>query len=111
MTTLEVRVTTLEHEMKEVRRDGVETRELASGASEDTGNLVAKLDAHKAVLQQLRTTQLEHGKEIASLRKEVAAFTTGVDSLQRDVRGIDTELRAGFARMTALLTEPKNPAG
>ncbi len=112
MTTLEVRVTKLEREMKEVQNQGTEARLLATGAHEDTGTIGAKLNAQTSVLEKLRETQVEQGKEIGSLRTEVATLTndvhqldTKVEGLDTKVEGLETEMRAGFTEMRAGFTK------
>jgi len=105
LTTLEVRVTKLEREMKEVQNQGSAARLLASGAHEDTGTIGAKLNAQTSVLEKLRETQVEQGKEITSLRTEVATLTNDVHQLDTKVEGLETEMRAGFTEMRAGFTK------
>jgi chromosome segregation ATPase len=94
LNTLDDRVTNLEREMKDVRRDVADTRLLASGASEEVGHLRLELRAHTKTLEALRETQLEQ-------RDEMRAGFAKVDErfAKTDERFItlETEMRDGFA--------------
>jgi hypothetical protein len=103
--TLDDRVTKLEREMKDVRRDAVETRLLAAGASEEVGHLRLELRAHTKTLEALRETQLDQSHEMRA----------GFASVDRRFVKLETEMRDGFAdvgkRFVKLKTEMRDGFG
>jgi hypothetical protein len=66
------RVTDLEREVRIARQDAAAARILAGGADRDVAEHGAKLDLHKALLDALRETQIEHGEKIDSLEQRVS---------------------------------------
>jgi chromosome segregation ATPase len=108
---VEARFSRLEHEVAELREELALTRSeaaaarvLAAGADRDVSEVRAELRAHTQGLNALRETQLEQGRK--------------VDDLSREVRAQGREMRAGFAtlstgmaQITALLTGLTGPDG
>ena len=94
MIKLEDRVTKLEREMVEVRRDLV-------------GTIRAELRAHIKTLEALRENQLDMGarmdREFAEVRGEIADVRGEVADLRGEVREGFTKINIGMAQMTALL--------
>lgn len=82
---LEARVAALEEQMKATRQDAAAARILAGGADRDVSAFAARLDMHKALLDALRETQVEHGVRI--------------DRLERTVASGFTEMRSGFSTL------------
>jgi chromosome segregation ATPase len=78
LAELDKRVTTLERGMDDVRK-------LASGASEESGDVHVRLLGHTKTLEALRETQLEQGQQI--------------DGLRTDVRHLQSEVGEGLAEM------------
>jgi predicted nucleic acid-binding Zn-ribbon protein len=98
---LEDRVTKLEREMVEVRRDLV-------------GTIRTELRAHIKTLEALRENQLDMGArmdrefadvrgEIADVRGEIADVRGEVADLRGEMRDGFTKINLGMAQMTALL--------
>jgi hypothetical protein len=112
LNTLDDRVTKLEREMKDIRRDVTETRLLASGASEEVGHLRLELRAHTKTLEALRETQLEQRDEMragfAKVDERFATLETGMRerfvTLETEMRDHFTTTNMGMAQITALLT-------
>lgn len=84
------RVNTLEQQMTEVHGKADAAIYLAREADRDVTDMRVELSAHKKVLQALRETQIEQGKEIRELRTEMR-------------EGFST-VGVGVAHITALLT-------
>jgi predicted nucleic acid-binding Zn-ribbon protein len=91
---LEDRVTKLEREMVEVRRDLV-------------GTIRTELRAHIKTLEALRENQLDMGarmdREFADVRGEIADVRGEVADLRGEMREGFTKINLGMAQMTALL--------
>jgi DNA-binding protein H-NS len=110
------RVSRLEHSVAEARKDAAAARILAGGADRDVSEMRTELKAHTKLLNALRETQVEQGKEIRDLRTELRAeMREGDASIRAEMRegdaSIRAEMREGFAKMgvgmaqiTALLT-------
>jgi chromosome segregation ATPase len=94
---LEGRVRRLETEMSEVRH-------LARGASWEVGSLRAELRSHTRVLNALRQTQVEQGRDLDGFRQEVAELRT-------EMREGFSVLAVGQAQITALLTAHVDECG
>jgi len=82
---LEARITALEAEVRLARQDAAAARVLAGGADRDVEALSAKIDMLKVLLDALRETQVERGRRI--------------DNMERRLDSLETEMRAGFARL------------
>ena len=87
---LELRLTTLEHEVTRLREETAAARALAALADRDVAEFRTELRGHHHVLEALRETQLEQGQKIAEQG--------------RDMREGFATLAAGMAQITALLT-------
>lgn len=88
---VEVRLTTLEHEVSRLREESAATRALAALADRDVSEIRSELRSHNRVLNALRETQLEHGRK-----------------LEEHGRKIDegfAKVAVGMAQITALLTQ------
>lgn len=68
---LEARVAALEDQVVLIRQDAAAARVLAGGADRDVSAFAARLDAHKALLQALRETQIEHADRFDNLEREM----------------------------------------
>ncbi|HEU5474616.1 MAG TPA: hypothetical protein VFV67_28550 [Actinophytocola sp.] len=118
LARLDIRVTNLEREMPEVRK-------LAADASNEVGDVHARLRAHTKSLNALRTTQVEQGvllreqgvllNEQGVLLNEQGVLLNEQGVLLREngqeLSDLRTEMREGFAKlnvgmaqMTALIT-------
>lgn len=93
------RLSALEHEVARFRErlplattDAAAARVMAAGADHDVSEVRAELRAHTMVLNALRETQLEQGREIGQLRGEVG-----------HIRHTLGELATGQAHIVALL--------
>jgi hypothetical protein len=101
--TLRERVTTLEHEVKEVRI-------LASGAHQDVGDTKAALRAHISSLEALNRTQREMHKEMrtgfAAIREEMNARFAEVGAkiaeVDTKIAGVDTKIVGVDARFAGM---------
>ena len=99
---LEERVSQLELEMAEVRY-------LATKANKDVSDFRTVLVGHTGVINAIREDQLEQGKKLARVEKEVHAGFARMNEEFADVR---SEMRNGFgklaegqARITELITQ------
>lgn len=92
---LEGEVAELREQVTLARSDAAAARVLASGADRDVSEVRAELRAHTQGLNALRETQMEQGRTISELRREM-----------RD--GFAT-MATGMAQITALLTEISRP--
>jgi hypothetical protein len=123
---LESRVTSLEHEVVRLREqvaitssDAAAARVLASGADRDVSEVRAELRAHTQGLNalretqlELRETQLEQGRELVGLRRDLDAQGQELVGLRRDVSaqgqelvGLRQEAREGFATLSTSMAE------
>ncbi len=98
---LESRFSRLEHQVSRLREDVASARALAALADRDVAELRTEMRAHHKVLNALRETQLEQGKQIGELRQE----------MHQELGGLRQELQQGFvmqstgmAQIVALLT-------
>ncbi|MGQ0774752.1 MAG: hypothetical protein ACT4NY_10095 [Pseudonocardiales bacterium] len=101
---IETRLTVVEREIARFRErlaltDAVagSAHVLAAGADRELSEARAERLSHTQVLNALRETQLEHGKAIMALQRDVSG-------LQREVREGFAVLGTGMAQITALLT-------
>jgi hypothetical protein len=116
---LESRVTSLEHEVVRLREqvaitssDAAAARVLASGADRDVSEVRAELRAHTQGLNalretqlELRETQLEQGRELVGLRRDVSAQGQELVGLRQETREGFATLSTGMAEITMLLTK------
>lgn len=94
-TRLEERVTGLENEMAEVRY-------LAAKANKDASVFQTVLIGHTGVINAIRDDQLEHGKQLARVEKEMRTGFADVRSEMRDgFADVRSEMRDGFAKVDA----------
>jgi hypothetical protein len=108
---LDARVTALEAERPQIRQNLAETRLLAEGADRDVSEFAVKLDAQKALLVALRETQVEQGKEIAWLRREMRQefvavrqemrqeFVAVRQEMQQEFIAVRQEMQHGFSTL------------
>jgi len=103
---LESRVTSLEHEVVRLREqvaitssDAAAARVLAAGADRDVSEVRAELRAHTQGLNalretqlELRETQLEQGRELVGLRRDLTAQGQELVGLRRDLTAQGQEL-------------------
>lgn len=73
------RVTNLEHEVAEARKDAAAARILAGGADRDVADMRIELRSHTKSLQALRETQVEQGREMRNGFAKVEARFARVD--------------------------------
>lgn len=106
MEELEARVEALESQMQGVRQDAAAARVLAGGADRDVSAFGARLDMHKALLDALRETQIEHGQRIGEMD---GRLTGRLDSLEQEMRSGFGTLAVGQAEILALLTRLDRP--
>ncbi len=137
---LESRVTSLEHEVVRLREqvaitssDAAAARVLAAGADRDVSEVRAELRAHTQGLNalretqlELRETQLEQGRELVGLRRDLTAQGQELVGLRRDLTaqgqelvglrrdltaqgqelvGLRQEMREGFATLSTGMAE------
>lgn len=93
LTNLDARVTKLEREMPEARK-------LASDASKEVGDVRTQLRAHTKLLQALRETQVEQGKE---MRQGFAEVSQEFARLEGEMRQGFSVMAVGMAQITAQL--------
>ncbi len=92
---LESRYSRLEHQVSRLREDVASARALAALADRDVAELRTEMRAHHKVLNALRETQLEQGKQIDGLRQE----------MQQELGGLRQEMREGFAMQSTGMAE------
>ncbi|MEV6878153.1 hypothetical protein [Amycolatopsis sp. NPDC051128] len=95
---LEARVTALEEQMQHTRRDAAAARVLAGTADRDVSEFKQTLNGHTKVLNAVRETQVEHGRDIAGLKTEVS-------SLRAEMQSGFTTVNIGMERMAQLLQQ------
>lgn len=95
------RVTRLEYEVAEARKDTAAARILAGGADRDVSELRATLNGHTRVLNAIGETQREHGVRLNHLERKV-------DDGFTEMRDGFTKLNLGQAQITALLNVALN---
>ena len=95
---LERRVTKVEGELIRVREEQAEVRTLAAGASQDASDYHAALRGHKASLEAVRETQLEHSAALKKLgeRQDAHFAELGITQLDQfnHLRVLSTQLQA-----------------
>ncbi|MGH3822683.1 MAG: hypothetical protein ACRDRA_07565 [Pseudonocardiaceae bacterium] len=113
---VEARVTSLEQEVTRLREqitltssdataaraDAAAARVLAAGADRDVSEVRTELRAHTQVLNALRETQLEQGRET---REDFASHGRRIDELEQEMRTGFATMATGMAQITTLLTE------
>ena len=116
---LESRVTSLEHEVVRLREqvaitssDAAAARVLAAGADRDVSEVRAELRAHTQGLNalretqlELRETQLEQGRELIGLRRDLTAQGQQLVGVRQEMREGFATLSTGMAELTTLLTK------
>jgi chromosome segregation ATPase len=121
---LESRFCRLEHQVSRLREDVASARALAALADRDVAELRTEMRAHHKVLNALRETQLEQGKQFDELRREMHQEISGlrqemhqeIGGMRQEIGGLRQEMREGFAmqstgmaQITALLTTIAGP--
>jgi chromosome segregation ATPase len=105
----------LRAEIALVRADAQAARTLAAGADRDVSEVRAELRSHTRVLEALRQTQIEQGRAIDELRRELSGVRGELGGLRGelgglrgelgelggDVGGLRGEMRTGFATLAS----------
>jgi hypothetical protein len=102
--SLERRLTAVEAEVVEVRREAAAARALASGADRDVADYRAEMRAHTRGLDALRQTQTEH---YAEHRAEFARLGSELDRVNTGLGRVE----AGMQYIVRLLEEPGGRPG
>jgi chromosome segregation ATPase len=91
MDELRERVSALESQMTELRANQQQTHGEARRAAElfamvdrDVADLTAKSNAHTQVLQALRESQIEQGRDIGGLKTDMAHLKADVAHIKQD---------------------------
>jgi len=108
---LELRLTTLEHEVARLREDAAAARALAALADRDVAEFRTELRGHHHVLSALRETQLEQGQKIDEHSRKLDEHSRKLDEQGREMREGFATLATGMAQITALLTSIAGPEG
>ncbi|MEU5258059.1 hypothetical protein [Amycolatopsis sp. NPDC021455] len=95
---LEARVSVLEEQMRHTRQDAAAARILAGTADRDVSEFKQVQNGHTKVLNAVRETQLEHGRDIAGLKTEVA-------DLRAEMQSGFTKVNIGMEQMSRLLQQ------
>lgn len=82
---LEARVSAMEDELAEVRREAAAARALAAGADRDVADYRAELRGHTRVLTALRETQLNH---YADHKSDTAEIKSGLAHIVNLLEGL-----------------------
>ncbi|WP_244211290.1 hypothetical protein [Amycolatopsis kentuckyensis] len=93
---LEARVTALEEQTRQSRQDAAAARILAGAADRDVSDFKQTLNGHTQVLNSLRETQIEQGRDISGLKTEVIDLTT-------EVRSGFTKINVNLEQMSRLI--------
>lgn len=86
----------LDERVNKLTLEVVDIRGVATKAASDAAEVRAQLKGHNRILEALRKTQVEQGRQISDLQSEMRASFAGVDARFDKVEG---EMRAGFARV------------
>lgn len=100
---LEARVAALESEVRAIKQDSAAARVLAGGADRDVAAFAGKLETHKALLEALRETQVEQGRELTAQHQELTAQRQELTELREEMRDGFGTLAVGQAEITTLL--------
>ena len=112
------RVTRLEYQMVDARKDAAAARVLAGAADRDVSEMHAQLRAHTRTLNALRETQLEHGDRLAGVEGQLGGVEGRLGGVEGQLGGVEGQLGGlerkvddgfgmvgvGMAQITALLT-------
>src|SRR5206468_1453968 len=105
------RVTAVEAEVAEVRREAAAARALAAGADRDVADYRAQMRAHTRGLEALRQTQIEHHAEhkagFAAIERRFAEVNAGFAAVERRF----AEVNGGLRTIVGLLRGLERPAG
>ncbi|UOX85415.1 hypothetical protein MUY14_26925 [Amycolatopsis sp. FBCC-B4732] len=85
---LEARVTALEEQGHQYRRDAAAARILAGAADRDVSDFKQTLNGHTQVLNALRETQVEHGQRLDTLEAKVDSGFTKVNISMEQISGL-----------------------
>ena len=109
------RVTKLERQMVDARKDTAAARVLAGGADRDVSDMQTQLRAHTRTLNALRETQLEHGERLSGVdgrlggvEGRLGGVEGRLDRLENKVDHGFSMVSVGMAQLTALLTPDKD---
>ena len=102
------RVTKLERQMVDARKDTAAARVLAGGADRDVSDMQTQLRAHTRTLNALRETQLEHGERLSGVDGRLGGVEGRLDRLENKVDHGFSMVSVGMAQLTALLTPDKD---
>ena len=101
---LELRLTSLEHEVTRLREETAAARALAALADRDVAEFRTELRGHHHVLEALRETQLEQGQKIDEHGRKLDEQGRKINEQGREMREGFATLATGMAQITALLT-------
>ena len=94
------RVSRLEASVADARKDAAAARILAGGADRDVSEMRTELKAHTKVLNALRETQVEQGKEMRGGFAQVESRFAKVEGDMREgFAQVRDEAGAGFAQV------------
>jgi len=116
------RVTKLERQMVDARKDTAAARVLAGGADRDVSDMQTQLRAHTRTLNALRETQLEHGERLSGVDGRLGGVEGRLGGVEGRLGGVEGRLdrlenkvdhgfsmvSVGMAQLTALLTPDKD---
>ncbi|RZS44515.1 hypothetical protein EV193_101391 [Herbihabitans rhizosphaerae] len=102
---LDSRLAKLEAEMPKARRDATAARLLAMGADREVFDMRARLQAHTALLNALRETQMEHGQRLDRLTSRVDGGFAQADRNFATVEQNFKLMAVGMAEIKDLLTD------
>jgi septal ring factor EnvC (AmiA/AmiB activator) len=116
--SLERRVTAVEAEVAQVRREAAAARALAAGADRDVADYRAEMRAHTRGLEALRQTQIEHyaehKAEFAKVHNEFAKIYNEFAKVNDEFARVNTgigRVEAGVQHLVRLLDQPGDGPG
>jgi hypothetical protein len=86
------RVTRLEYQMVDARKDAAAARVLAGAADRDVSEMHAQLRAHTRTLNALRETQLEHGERLAGVEGQLVGVEGRLGGVEGQLVGVEGRL-------------------
>lgn len=96
------RVSRLERSVAEARKDAAAARILAGGADRDVSEMRSELRTHTTLLNALRETQVDQGKE---MREGFARTESRFAKVEGDMREGFTQVRNEFAQVRSEMGE------
>jgi hypothetical protein len=102
---LEGRVAALETQMRTVRQEAAAARVLAGGADRDVSALATRLDAQTRLLEALRATQVEQGRQLVEQGRRFSEQGGRIDDIESEMRRGFATLAVGQAEILTLLKQ------